>query len=114
MRHRGELVAPTPQQIDPVIKSIDAALVIWDQVTSVPENDDAFLVDVEKAERERLRDAFQVVLDQINCILNGLNQIELNVLSERKQVKLFNELGAPSTHPVQKFRTGKTTEAVAS
>jgi hypothetical protein len=95
LRLRGDLLVPTRQQIDNVIASIDASLDTWEEVTSVPEDDSIFLADVEKGERDRLGAYFQVTLDQVNCMLNGLKEMDLKVLSRRKQQRLFKELDTP-------------------
>jgi hypothetical protein len=83
--------APSPAQLEAVIKSIDEALEAL-QVAQQARNDMAFNEDVQEIKRNVLRPVLDKALANINTLLNGLSVIEQKPTSVRKQIKQFKEL----------------------
>ena len=93
LRHEGSAyIAPSPQQLEFLITSIDAALVKLEEVRRPPTDDSIFLPDAQADARADISEALQKVQRQINCILRGIRELDKKALCRRRQVKLFREL----------------------
>jgi hypothetical protein len=92
--HKHEFRAPTPAQIDAVVRSIDDALDALEVAQHAPKNDTAFLDHVDEIKRKMLRPSIEAAMNYINMLLQGLVEMERKPLSVRKQVKLFKDLEA--------------------
>ena len=77
LRNEGSAyLAPSPQQLESLIDSIDAALEKWEKVRHPPTDDSIFLADVQADMRAEVSELLQKVQRQISCILNGVREID--------------------------------------
>ncbi len=90
--HKDEFIAPTPKQIDTLVGTVDATLADYDAATRSPTDDSVFTPDGDKASRQRLIEDFALLRKQVRCIVNGINEIDKNAFSVRRQTALFKEL----------------------
>lgn len=92
---KHQFIAPTPDQLAQVVKTLDGALEALDVAQHEPKNDTAFVPHVQEIKGKVLRPSLEKALEQINVLLNGLSVIEMKTLSVRKQKELFRELDPP-------------------
>jgi len=94
-------VAPTPEQIEVVIKSIDSALAALAVAHHPPRNDTAFIPHVDEIKSNVLRPWLVKALADINVLLDGLAAIERQPMSVRRQIKLFAALNPENQTPIE-------------
>lgn len=92
-REANSYLAPSPQQFESLIESIDAALQKREEVRQTPSDDSIFFDDVQADMRAEVGEKLQTIQRQITCILDGLREIDKKALRIRQQVKLFERAG---------------------
>ncbi|OBJ65817.1 hypothetical protein A5627_05730 [Mycobacterium colombiense] len=91
---RSAFLAPSPEQLEALVDSIDAALEKWEDVRHPPTDDSIFLADVQAANRAEVSERLAKVQRKISCTIDGIRLLDKKVLYVRQQVKLFRGLEA--------------------
>jgi hypothetical protein len=92
--HKDEFVAPTPNQLQTLADSIETTRRMYDATRAVPTDDRVFDGDYQHNQRRELAKQFERLRAEVRCVVSGLNRIQREVLSTRRQIKLFARLGA--------------------
>jgi len=100
-RIKHHLLAPSPAQVEVVIKSIDDALAKLAVAHHAPRNDSVFITHVDLIKANVLRPWLVRALDNINVLLDGLVEIERQPMSVRKQIKVFKALDPKWQTPIE-------------
>ncbi len=95
------LVAPSPAQLEVVIKSIDEAVVKLEVLQGVPRRDAMFIPHVTEIKCNVLRPWLKRAQDNIKVLHDGLAEIERRPMSVRKQIKLFTALDPKRQKPIE-------------
>lgn len=91
--HKDEFVAPTPNQLQSLADSIDTTRRMYDATRAVPTDDRVFDADYQRSQRRELAKQFERLRVEVRCVVSGLNTIQKEVLSTRRQINLFAQLG---------------------
>lgn len=90
--HKDEFVAPTPNQLQTLAATIETTRRMFKVFTGPPTDDRIFDEDYAKAQRQQLAKQFKRLRSDVRCVISGLNTIQKQVLSPRRQTKLFAAL----------------------
>ena len=89
---KGSFVAPTPQQLQTLIDTIESTRAAYDETRQPPKTDAAFGDGYQATQRKMLTERFTALRRQIRCVVGGLDAIQTKPMSPPKQIKQFKEL----------------------
>lgn len=90
--HKDEFIAPTPDHLLALVETVDTTLADHDAARHLPIDDAILTPDGDAASRQRLQEDFALLRRQVRCIVDGINEIDKNAFSVRRQKDLFKML----------------------
>jgi hypothetical protein len=92
LQDKDRYVAPSPQQLETLASSLKRAYDLYDELVHPADQPGLTLGDVPGEGRGQLADQLRLIRRQIQSVLDGINTIDQNALSVKKQRALFSDL----------------------